>query len=256
MQIIALLAAAVMAFSPKAVESAFDGHPGALIILNATGETILRYNATGCDELLPPCSTFKIWNTAIGLETGIITDPDAPFWKWDGKKYWLDAWDHDQTVRSAFTLSCVPAYQSLARKIGAKRMAEYLHKISYGNEDISSGVDVFWLPTPGRKPVLISPMAQAKLIARLLQGELPFSAHTQAVLKDIMKAKETGRGILYGKTGTGTDESGKSNICWYVGYVESGGKTYPFACMIKGKDLTGKNARAVVEKTFSDVGLL
>lgn len=256
MAFLALLAAVSLTFSTGAIKEAFDGHDGALVVLDKAGETLLRYNEHGCDEKLPPCSTFKIWNAAIGLETGIVSDPDAPFWKWDGRKYWLDAWNRDQTLRSAFTVSCVPAYQSLARKIGRDRMTEYLRKLSYGNEDISSGLDVFWLPAPGRKSLVISPVEQAALIGRLIDGKLPFSSHTLIVLKDIMKTKQTEHGILYGKTGTEKDGSGQFNICWFVGYIESHGNTYPFACLIKAKGLTGKDARATVEKIFSEAKLL
>ncbi|MEO6053639.1 MAG: penicillin-binding transpeptidase domain-containing protein [Chthoniobacterales bacterium] len=253
--IIAFLALALLTFSPQSVETAFNGNKGALVVLGASGEKVFLYNPKGCEELLPPCSTFKIWNSAIGLEEGIVSDPDAAFWKWDGEKRWLAAWNKDQTMRSAFAASCVPAYQALARKTGAERMAKYLHKISYGNENISSGIDVFWLPAPDRKPLLISPMHQAKLIAQLVNRQMPFSPHTFAVLKDVMKARQTERGILYGKTGTGEIELGV-NICWYVGYVESAGKAYPFACVLKGKGITGLDTRTAVEKIFTQAGLL
>ncbi|HEY5742687.1 MAG TPA: penicillin-binding transpeptidase domain-containing protein [Terrimicrobiaceae bacterium] len=192
--------------SPETVKGAFSGREGALVVLNKTGQAIIRYDEAACAEKLPPCSTFKIWNSAIGLETGIVSDPDAPFWKWDGQKRWLGDWNRDQTLRSAFAASCVPAYQALARKIGRERMAEYIHKLSYGDEDISAGVDVFWLPAPRRKPLLISPDEQAALLAKLASGKLAFSPGTQRILKDIMKAKQTEQGTLYGKTGTGQVE--------------------------------------------------
>ncbi len=135
-------------------------------------------------------------------------------------------------------------------------MIEYLHKLSYGNEDISSGLDVFWLPAPGRRPLVISPFEQAELIAQLVSGKQPFSSHTLAVLKDVMKAEQTERGTLYGKTGTGEDDSGDFEIGWFVGYVESDSATYPFACVLKAKGITGKDARAVVERICSEAGLL
>lgn len=253
---LALIAAASLALLPETVKDAFGGLDGALVILDPSGKTILRHGGSRCDEKLPPCSTFKIWNTAIGLELGLVSDPDAPFWKWDGQKYRLDSWNRDQTLRSALAVSCVPAYQALARKIGRERMIEYLHKLSYGNEDISSGLDVFWLPAPGRRPLVISPFEQAELIAQLVSGKQPFSSHTLAVLKDVMKAEQTERGTLYGKTGTGEDDSGDFEIGWFVGYVESDSATYPFACVLKAKGITGKDARAVVERICSEAGLL
>ena len=47
-----------------------------------------------------PYSTFKVPNTLIGLETGVI--PDEKFsLKWDGTKYQIEAWNHDQDLASA-----------------------------------------------------------------------------------------------------------------------------------------------------------
>lgn len=253
----AFLAVAAVAFPSGDIPEAFGGREGALVVLDGAGEPLVRHNEDGCREKLPPCSTFKIWNTAIGLETGILSDPDAPFWKWDGKKYWLDAWNRDLTLREAFAVSCVPGYQELARQIGRERMDEYLEKLGYGNGDTSSGLDVFWLPEPGRKALVISPEEQAQLLARLVRGDVPFSPHTRAVLKDVMKVEETERGTLYGKTGSSGDNAGFPAVGWFVGYVESAdGTSYPFACVLRGDGITGRDARAVVEKVFSEAGLL
>ena len=68
--------------------------------------------------------------------------------------------------------------------------------------------------------------------------------------------KQTERGTLYGKTGTGADDSGDFEIGWFVGYVESDGVPYPFACVLKAKGITGKDARAVVERICSEAALL
>ncbi len=250
---IALLVAAASSIPTAVVEKALDGQKGAVVIVETgTGEA-LREGDTS--EKLPPCSTFKIWNTVFGLETGAIKNADDLFWKWDGKKRFLDDWSKDQTLRTAFATSCVPAYQALARKIGQERMDAWINKIGYGDKNTSSGLDVFWLPEKGRKPLLISPDEQAALMAKLVKGEITLSAHTREVLKDVMLARKTDRGALYGKTGTGTDDSGKFNLGWYVGYLESQGRTYAFAAVLKG-DVMGKDARAVIERIFTAQELL
>ena len=136
-----------------------------------------------------------------------MKDPDGPFWKWDGKKRESEAWNKDQTLRSAFAVSCVPAFQNLARNIGQNRMQEWLDKIGYGDRNISSGIDVFWLPNPpDRETLLVTPMEQAEMIAQLVEEKLPFSAKTLATLKSIMTLKTSERGTLFGKTGTGSDK--------------------------------------------------
>lgn len=251
-----LLIAAALLFPEQSVQDAFASRDGALVVVDtATGEAS-RHHAGEAAQPLPPCSTFKIWNTAIGLETGILTSAGQPFWKWDGQKRFLDTWNEDLTLKEAFAASCVPAYQQLARQIGAIRMDEWLKKIGYGNEDTSAGIDAFWLPEPGRKTILISPDQQAALLVKLVQGELPFSKQTLTLLKEIMLAKKTERGTLYGKTGTGNIGPGDIYLGWFVGYVESGEKTYTFAVTLKAPKITGRDARAIIEKLLEEQKLL
>ena len=251
-----LLLAAALLFPEQSVKDAFASRDGALVIIDtATGETS-RYNGGETAQPLPPCSTFKIWNTAIGLETGLLTSADQAFWKWDGEKRFLDAWNQDLTLKEAFAASCVPAYQQLARQIGVARMDEWLKKIGYGDEDTSAGIDVFWLPAPGRKTIFISPDQQAALIVKLVQGELPFSKQTLTVLEEVMLARTTDRGTLYGKTGTGNIGPGDLYLGWFVGYVRSGRKTYAFAATLEAPKITGRDAKAIVEKLLEEQKLL
>ncbi len=243
---------------PKAtLREAFNDHPGAFVLIDAASGEAFLSDPAACAEKLAPCSTFKIWNSAIGLETGLVEDPDALFWKWDGEKRGIDGWNQDQTLRSAMKVSCVPAYQALARKIGAGQMQKWIDTLGYGDRNTSAGLDVFWLPKPpNRKTLLITAEEQARLLARLTAGKLPFSAKTQSVLADIMKVKSTDRGTLYGKTGTGTDEHGHYSFGWFVGYVESGGKTFAFACLLKGDGVMGKDGRSATETILGSLNLL
>lgn len=212
----------------------------------SSGECV-RFNPVGCSEKLPPCSTFKIWNTLIALENGLIASPGDPFYKWDGEIRSIPDWNRDLNLKEAFRVSCVPAFQDLARKIGPERMKDWIGKIGYGDQDISAGIDVFWLPAAGRKTILISPEEQARLIVSLVTGKLPFSGKSLSVLKEIMIVKKTDHGILYGKTGSAVNDSGRYVMGWFVGYVENNGETYAFSCAVKGENLMGKDARSIVE---------
>lgn len=249
-----LLAAA--SFSMAGIPKAFDGREGALVVVGCSSGETLRFSPALCATRFPPCSTFKIWNTAIGLETGLLTGAGQPFWKWDGVERQIPQWNHDLTLGEAYAASCVPAYQALARKIGPARMDEWLRKLGYGDRDTSSGNDVFWLPAPDRKAILISPDEQVALARKLAVGDLPFSATTLAALKGIMLAKTTARGTLYGKTGTGGPGAGTPAVGWFVGYLESGKSTFAFACLLEGKGSSGKEARTLVERAFASQGLL
>lgn len=246
-----LLAAAVLSLPDPLLAKAFGESDGALVLIDcASGET-QRQNPALCAAKLPPCSTFKIWNTAIGLETGLLTSADQPFYEWDGVKRSIESWNHNLTLRQAFAASCVPAFQSLARRIGAGRMNGWLLKLGYGDRNTSSGNDVFWLPSPDRTALLISADDQALLLRQLAIGDVPFSKNTLAILKDIMAAKSTSRGTLFGKTGTGAAGKSTPAVGWFVGYIVSHKTKIAFACVLTGQGATGKNARHAVEQFFA-----
>jgi len=242
--------------SEAEVKAAFGKRQGALVLLQHSSNQTFRVNPAGCAEKLTPCSTFKIWNTLIGLETGILSDPDAPFYKWDGVKRFIPDWNQDLNLRDAFRFSCVPAYQELARKIGAERMKTWIDKIGYGDRNTSAGIDVFWLPEPGRQSLLITPDEQAVLLDRLAAGQVPFSEKSRAILADIMVAKKTPKGTLRGKTGTGQLTPDDFNLAWYVGYLDTPNGIISFACTLKGPHLIGKDARAVIEALAEKAGWL
>ncbi len=238
------------------IRDAFGGREGSLVIIDCASGATTTFGPRFAAERVAPCSTFKIWNALIGLETGIISRPDQPFYEWDGQERPIADWNKDLTLGEAFRASCVPAFQALARKISPERMRDWIAKIEYGDRDISAGVDVFWLPSGNRKTILISPAEQAQLMYRLVTGSLPFSSASRAVLKDLMTARQTEKGTLFGKTGSGADGRGRYVLGWYVGHVQSGGDARAFACEVRGEDVTGKDARAIVETLLERQGFL
>lgn len=255
-----LLAASLSAHAgPSSAETlgaALGNTQGALVLIEAESGDKSIFNPKLAGTPFAPCSTFKIWNTLIGLENGLITSADQDFYHWDGEKRFIPDWNKNLTLKQAFQVSCVPAFQELARQIGAPRMQAALDKIGYGDRNISAGIDVFWLPAPGRKTILITPLEQAALMQKLATGDLPASPKALEVLKEIMTARSTLRGTLYGKTGSsGKDAEGQS-LGWYVGYIETNGRSLAFACLVRGQDLMGKDARAIVEAVAEKEGWL
>lgn len=245
-----------MPVTEEEFRAAAGGRKVAFVLVDgASGEREI-FDAALAESALPPCSTFKIWNTLIGLDTGVLKSADEPFYTWDGKERFLPAWNRDLTLREAFQASCVPAFQNLARKIGPDRMQAGLDRFGVGDRNMSSGLDVFWLPAPGRKPLLITPVEQADLMSRLAMGTIPASKQALEVLKDVMEVRRTSVGTLYGKTGSAANADGVFHLGWFVGYVESGDRRYGFSLVVKGDGLSGKEARAMVEKILGAAGLL
>ena len=176
-----------------------------------------------------PASTFKIANSIIGLETGVIEN-DSVIFKWDGEKKWLKNWEQDLILRDAFQFSCVHCYQEVARKVGSKRMNDYVSKLNYGNLEIdSTNIDKFWLEGESR----ISQMQQIDFLKRLYNFELPISKRTESIMRNIMLIEETDQYKLSGKSGL-SNNNGEYNG-WFVGFVEFKNNTYLFATNLEPK---------------------
>src|SRR5882724_8385817 len=157
----------------------FQGHQGCFTLLDESREHHIRFNPARCATRVSPWSTFKIPNSLISLELGIVRDA-SEITKWDGVVRARPQWNRDQTLASAFAVSALWYYQRLARETGEQRMREYVHKIGYGNEDTSGGIDHFWLASS----LKISADEQVNFLHRLLRGRLPFSDRTISILKE------------------------------------------------------------------------
>ena len=68
------------------VRKAFAGREGALVFIDSSSGAVTEFRPKVASESLAPCSTFKIWNALIGLESGIIPFADEAFYRWDGQK--------------------------------------------------------------------------------------------------------------------------------------------------------------------------
>ena len=169
-------------------------------------------------QAMLPASTFKIPNSLIALETGVVEDPDKDVFKWDGVVRSIEGWNKDHTLRSAIAASAVPVYQEIARRIGAERMQKYVDLFEYGNRDIGGGIDQFWLTGNLR----IDPMQQVDFVDRLRRGALPVSKRSQELVRDILPVTKAGDAVIRAKTGLLGAEVGKPSLGWVVGWAEKG----------------------------------
>jgi beta-lactamase class D len=204
------------------------GVEGVFVLLDMEKGLMIRGNTHFASQPFLPASTFKIPNTIIGLETGVI--PNAAFTlPWDGvRRDMVPAWNRDHDLRSAMKNSVVWYYQEVARRIGESRYRDYLARFDYGNRDISGGIDRFWLDGGLR----ITPKAQVSFLARLMRGDFRIRKRHIEILRRILLTATEGGVTLRAKTGLARQDGHR--IGWLVGFVERDTITHVFACLVLG----------------------
>lgn len=215
------------------LDKILSGTNTAFVLYDPAHDLYVRFDPERCRKRFTPFSTFKIPNTLIGLETGVVADPDAVV-KWDQAKYpaedhWPDGWKRDHSLRSAFKGSAVWFYRDLAKRVGRERMGAFLKRFEYGNQDQSGGIDTFWL----NSSLKISADEQVEFLKAFLDGELGLSPRTNRIAREIMVYEKAPAYTVSAKTGGGPLGSGKA-LGWFVGFVETGGKVYVFALNTDG----------------------
>lgn len=220
----------------------FTGYEGSFVLFDKNKNEYTVFNQPKSQKQVPPCSTFKIINSLIGLETKVLEDENTSF-KWDGTDYSIESWNKDQTLKSAVSNSVVWYFQILASKIGEDKMQDYINKTNYGNKDISGGITKFWL----QSSLKTSPIEQVNILRKFYDYQLPFSKRNIDIVKNVI-VLTTENGIkLSGKTGSGskpnnnTPES-KYISGWFVGYIEKNKDVYFFATNIEANETTEKSA--------------
>lgn len=216
----------------------FKGTEGCFVLYDLKRNRYLRYNEERCRTRFSPFSTFKIPNSIIGLESGVLKDAEFVI-PWDRAKYppqenWniepFKHWGQDHTLRSAIKYSVVWYYRELASQVGEGRMKEYLEKLNYGNRDSSGGIDRFWLNSSLR----ISPDEQVEFLKTLYAGQLSITPRSLGIIKEIITLEKTDAYKLSGKTGGGP--IGNRSLGWFVGYLETKDDVYFFATNIEGEN--------------------
>jgi beta-lactamase class D len=202
-----------------------DGTVGTFVGYKVDDYLIIASDKNRSAEPRLPASTFKIPNSLIALETGVVQDPDKDVFKWDGVKRPIEAWNKDHTLRTAIAASAVPVYQEIARRIGQERMQKYVDLLEYGNRNIGGGIDQFWLTGDLR----IDPLQQVDFVDRLRRGVLPISKRSQDLVRDILPVTKVGDSIIRAKSGLLGAERGQPSLGWMVGWAEKGSAQTVFA---------------------------
>ncbi len=224
-----------VAFGQKKIDDSFKNFKGTIVVFDQQSNKYIIHNDKRAATRYSPFSTYKIPNSIIALETQIVSDTEQII-KWDEKKYpmedwWPKTWLGEHNLKSALRFSVVPAYRHIASLIGIEVMQSFVDSFNYGNKDISSGIDNFWLNGSLR----ISSLEQVEFLKKFYNNHLKVSARTTKLVKDILVQEQTENYKLSAKTGAGyIDNNRNIALGWYVGYIEKGDNVYFFALNIEG----------------------
>src|SRR5690606_11443426 len=101
------------------VEKLFEqaGVTGTFVLYDVDAGKSIVHNRSRARQRFVPASTFKIPNSMIGLAAGAVKSVDEVL-PYGGQPQPFDTWERDMGLREAISLSNVPIYQELARRIG------------------------------------------------------------------------------------------------------------------------------------------
>lgn len=195
---------------------------GTVVLASLDGATVYTHNTERAARRYCPASTFKIPNTLIAIDSGVLAD-ETQVYRWDGKKSGYEQWDKDQSLTSAFAASCVWFYQEIARHLDLARYAAYLKQFDYGSQQLGQDVTTFWLDNS----LQISALEEVGFLRRLVKHELGVKEQAYEVLRRVMRTADLGDCAVWAKTGWAMRQP--PSMGWYVGYVEAKGATWLFA---------------------------
>ncbi len=228
----------------------FGKYEGSFVLYDLENDVWNIHNRKRATLRVAPNSTYKIYSALFGLEDGIIT-PENSFIKWNGISYPFEAWNADQTLPSAMSASVNWYFEYLDEQLGETSVQEYLHKIEYGNEDLSGDFSSYWMESS----LKISPIEQVKLLIQLQNHNLEFAPEHVDTVKDAIHISTSSFGDLYGKTGTGR-VNGQDINGWFIGFIENTDNTYFFATNIQNEQLaTGSKASDITLSILSDLNI-
>ena len=214
----------------------FGDFKGTIVLFDQNSDQYTMVDETRANTRFTPFSTFKVPNSIIALETGVVSDVDQIL-DWDTLKYpaedwWSKTWSGKHNLKSAIKYSVVPFYRNIASLIGSEKMQTYVTKFNYGNTNISSGIDNFWL----NGSLKISAYEQVEFLRKFYTGKLATSLHSINSVKLILIQESGNDYSLSYKTGAGyINAERNAALGWLVGYVEKQDNVFYFALNIEGK---------------------
>lgn len=228
------------------------GYVGTIVLYDTAQKKYIIENPKRAEQGFLPASTYKVFNSLVALESGVVKDENFVI-PWDGVKREREEVNHDHTLKSAVEYSVLPYFEEVARRVGKKRMQEYVNRTGYGNQKIGGKQVAFWLTGDMR----ISARQQVDFLMRLYNNTLPFSLRSMEIVKRILPTEKVGNSIIHAKTGWA--QPGDKNLGWWVGWVESKKGLVFFAMNMEGKrpdDKFGEARKTVTLAILKELGYI
>lgn len=197
-----------------------------------------------CSERVTPASTFKVALSLMGYDAAFLTDQHAPLIPFrQGYTDWGNpAWRQPTDPSAWMKYSVVWYSQQITHGIGAARFKKYVDAFAYGNRDVSgdagknNALDRAWIASS----LKISPQEQAIFLSKLLQQQLPVTAHAIEMTRSIMQLAPLDNGWqISGKTGAAAPQRADGSYDkahfygWFIGWASKGERTRVFVRLIQ-----------------------
>lgn len=220
---------------------------GSILIFDDSLNQYISNNYSNAHAEYLPASTFKIPNSIIALETEVVKNKNQVF-KWDGITRSIKNWNQDLNFKDAFQYSCVPCFQQIARKVGHRRMKEYIQKINYPEMKFDgSTIDLFWLEGESR----INSFDQITFIRKLYSKDSELKENTYNTMFELLNIYSNEEYNLDGKTGWAVQDD--KDIGWFVGMLSKGTRAFYFATNVSpSENFDMKNFPAIRKKVTMD----
>ncbi len=219
-----------------------DNGDGYKIVLNYLDSEKSGYfiNTNTCLDEVNGASIIKVPMSLIIIETS--NSENNYLVKWDGGRQPYNFWEQDHDLETALRYSVSWYYDKIFSNDMTVKLSELLHNNGYSGIAKNS---IFETISENK----ISPYDQTVFLSKIYANEFSRKPDSLEKLKKIMYRKKINGYIIYGKTGTAIDNSGKLSG-WFTGYAEKDGQTIVFS--IFNSEQSGREVESYAYKHFDN----
>lgn len=131
-------------------------------------------------------------------------------------------------------------------------MQKEVQRIGYGNQQIGTFVDNFWLVGP----LQITPVQEVLFVEKLANTQLAFKPDVQHTVQDMLLIEQKPNYKLYAKSGWGMDL--EPQVGWWTGWVETatGEKVYFALNMHMKTGISASVREQLVKQSLTALGII